>query len=41
MKAADITSMLKTTKIRPSCAMIVGLDRAASVISVRRRTGVP
>src|SRR3954454_16687421 len=34
MNAADSTSMLKTTKIRPSCAMIVG-GGSQLLISVR------
>src|SRR4029078_4281707 len=34
MKAADSTSRLKTTKIRPSCAMIVG-GGSQLLISVR------
>src|SRR6266542_3508019 len=33
MKAADSTSMLKTTKIRPSCAMTVG--GGSQLISMR------
>src|SRR3954463_2860037 len=44
MNAAESTSMLKTTKIRPSCAMIVGVG-SQLLISVRshrhpRRTPV-